>query len=291
MSAPDPSSPRTPRAGSRERRLRALAGGVPAAGVLGVLLTGFVPVRGAALAAGALVAAAALLTLARALVVAERSRRAVEESVDLLHAELGTVRDEGVKDAVTDLLNRRGLLLLGHQVLESARRSGGAVHACVVEVTPGVLLGARAVRADELRGQREQDWRAAATALRSATRASDVVAREGEGRFLVLGPGAGLHAQELERRVRVGLAQQRLGVGAGGGEAVPRLAVEVGAAVLAPWDDGGVADLLVRAEQSLAQRRALRRSTPQHGWGRRRGDRSAPGGTGGGASGTERPGA
>ena len=97
-----------------------------------------------------------------------------------------------------------------------------------------------------------------------------IVAREGEGRFVVLGPGAGLHAQELERRIRVGLAQSRL---AGGGERAPRLAVEAGAAVLAPWDEGGVSDLLVRAEQALAQRRALRRSVPQHGWGRRRSDR------------------
>jgi hypothetical protein len=53
------------------------------------------------------------------------------------------------------------------------------------------------------------------------------------------------------------------------------LSVEAGAAVLAPWDEGGVSDLLVRAEQALAQRRALRRSTPQHGWGRRRSDRGA----------------
>nr|WP_246314518.1 diguanylate cyclase [Kineococcus aurantiacus] len=108
--------------------------------------------------------------------------------------------------------------------------------------------------------------------MRGATRTSDVVAHEGGGRFVVLGPGSGLHAQELERRIRVGLAQGRL---TGGGQRAARLSVEAGAAVLAPWDEGGLSDLLVRAEQALAQRRALRRSTPSHGWGRRRNDRAA----------------
>ncbi|NAZ88789.1 hypothetical protein GTR00_22240, partial [Kineococcus sp. T90] len=202
---------------------------------LGVGLAGAVAPHGAAVVAAVLVAALALGALAAALTVAVRSWRAAEDSVARLRDELGSARDESVKDPVTDLLNRRGLLLLGHQVLESARRSGGAVHACVVEVSPGVVLGALAARPEELRAHREEAWRSVAAALRAATRTSDVVAREDEGRFLVLGPGAGLHAQELERRVRVGLAQQRLGAG-GAGAGAPRLAVEVGAAVLAPWD-------------------------------------------------------
>ncbi|WP_432506723.1 GGDEF domain-containing protein [Kineococcus arenarius] len=287
MSAPHP-RPRPYRSGDPSgapgRRWWVLPVGVPALGVLGVLLGGLVPARGPALAVAALAAAAALSVLARALVVAARGRRDVEDALGRVRAELGAARDESVKDEATDLLNRRGLELLGHQVLESARRSGGAVHACVVEVAPGVVLGSVSQRAEDLRGQREADWRAVAAALRSATRSSDVLARQEEGRFLVLGPGAGLHAQELERRVRVGLAQQRLGAGAGAGaEAPPRLAVEVGAAVLAPWDDGGVGELLLRAEQSLAQRRALRRSVPQGGWGRRRSDHRT-------SDSTERPG-
>ena len=261
--APHPSQhPSLP--GSRDRRWWALAAGVPAAGALGVGLVGLVAPHGAAVVAAVLVAALALGALAAALTVAVRSWRAAEDSVARLRAELDAARDESVKDPVTDLLNRRGLLLLGHQVLESARRSGGAVHACVVDVSPGVVLGALAARPDDLRAHYEQEWRAVATALRAATRTSDVVAREDEGRFLVLGPGAGLHAQELERRVRVGLAQQRPGAPEALASA-PRTAVEVGAAVLAPWDEGGVGDLLVRAEQSLAQRRALRRSAPLHG--------------------------
>jgi len=247
--------------------------GLPLLGAVAVGVAAAVPPRGVALVALAVAALVVAGALAAALSGAVRARRTAEASLADLVAELDAARDERVKDDVTGLLNRQGLLLLGNQVLESARRSGGAVHACVVEVTPGVVLGAGPQTPEDLRTRREGEWQAVGAALRGATRTSDVVCREDEGRFLVLGPGAGLHAQELERRVRVGLAQGRL---AGGGDRSARMSVEVGAAVLAPWDDGDVTELLVRAQQSLSQRRALRRSAPQHGWGRRRADKSAP---------------
>lgn len=247
--------------------------GLPLLGALAVGATALVAPREVAVVALAIAALVVAAALAVALVAAERARRAAVAVAADLVAELEAARDERVKDEVTGLLNRQGLLLLGNQVLESARRSGGAVHACVVEVTPGVVLGAGPRTPEDLRRRREGEWQAAGVALRGATRTSDVVSREDEGRFLVLGPGAGLHAQELERRVRVGLAQGRL---AGGGDRSSRMSVEVGAAVLAPWDEGDVTELLVRAEQSLSQRRALRRSAPQHGWGRRRADKAAP---------------
>lgn len=259
---------------------------VPAAGVLATAVTAtLAPVTTTLLVA--LVCALVLAgVLAVALAVAHRAHQEAERAADSLVSALEHARDENVNDVVTGLLNRRGLMLVGNQVLESARRSGGAVHACIIEVTPGVQIGGVARTPEQQRAQREAEWAAAAGSLRAATRTSDVVARVDEGRFIVLGPGAGLHAQELERRMRVGLAQERLQVAAaspstgspvaaGGGARSARLAVEAGAAVLAPWDEGGVTDLLVRAEQALAQRRALRRSAPQHGWGRRRSDRSA----------------
>lgn len=257
---------------------------VPVVGVLATAVTATVaPVTTTLLVAlGCALALAGIL--AAALAVAHRAHREAERAADSLVSALEHARDENVNDVVTGLLNRRGLMLVGNQVLESARRSGGAVHACIIEVTPGVQVGGVVRSADEQRRQQEAEWAAAAGSLRAATRTSDVVARVDEGRFIVLGPGAGLHAQELERRMRVGLAQERLQVAAvspapdptaGGGARSGRLSVEAGAAVLAPWDEGGVTDLLVRAEQALAQRRALRRSTPQHGWGRRRADRSA----------------
>ena len=255
----------------------AAAAGVLALAAVGAVATAALASTTAALAVALAGALLLVLLLGAALAAAARAHREAEDAVESLLLALESARDESVSDETTGLLNRRGLLLVGRQVLESARRSGGAVHACVVEVTPAVQLGGPAPGSQELREQREHREAAVAAALRGATRTSDVVARDDEGRFLVLGPGAGLHAQELERRVRVGLAQHRLQDRAQGegGDRSARMAVEVGAAVLAPWDEGQVADLLVRAEQALAQRRALRRSTPVHGWGRRRNDRSA----------------
>ncbi|MEZ0164258.1 diguanylate cyclase [Kineococcus sp. LSe6-4] len=268
--APAPATARRP--GSPVRGRAAALVLVPVTGAVAVVLAAVLAPTPVVLLVALVAVGALALTLAVALAVTVRAHREAERSAGSLLAALEAARDETVQDPVTGLLNRRGLVLVGHQVLESARRSGGAVHACVVEVTPGVQLGAGSRSVEEVRAAREAEWAAAATALRAATRTSDVVAREGEGRFVVLGPGAGLHAQELERRLRVGLAQGRL---AGGGDRTARLAVEAGAAVLAPWDEGGVSDLLVRAEQALAQRRALRRSVPAHGWGRRRSDRGA----------------
>jgi len=247
--------------------------GVPVLGAAGIGLAAVLApddVTAVALVVAALVVVGAL---AVALGAAHRARRAAEHVVDDLLAALDSARGESVRDEATGLLNRRGILLIGTQVLESARRSGGAVHTCVVEVLPGARLG-NPLSAEELAAEQHQEWAATAVALKAATRSADVVAHDEGNRFVVLGPGSGLHAQELERRVRVGLAQGRLEAG---GDRTRRLAVEVGAAVLAPWDEGDVADLLVRAEQSLLQRRALRRSTPQHGWGRRRNDRAETG--------------
>ena len=284
-SAPGPQPPLHPRRAGGDaggRSWTAVLVAVPAVGVLAsAVAAALAPATVALLVAlGCALALAGVLALA--LAAAHRAHREAERAAGALLSALEAARGENVDDAVTGLLNRRGLMLVGNQVLESARRSGGAVHACVVEVTPAVRLGGPAPTPEQAHHQREAEWAATAVALRAATRTSDVVARTEEGRFVVLGPGAGLHAQELERRVRVGLAQERLQVAAAGvpapaegGERLARLSVEVGAAVLAPWDEGAVPELLVRAEQALAQRRALRRSTPQHGWGRRRADRSA----------------
>ncbi|NAZ83836.1 diguanylate cyclase, partial [Kineococcus sp. R8] len=243
--------------------------GVPVLGATGIGLASVLAPEAVATVSIVIAALVVVTALAVALGAAHRARRAAEHVVDDLLAALDSARGESVRDEATGLLNRRGVLLIGTQVLESARRSGGAVHACIVEVVPGARLG-NVLSEEELALEQRREWAATAVALKAATRSADVVAHDDGQRFIVLGPGSGLHAQELERRVRVGLAQGRLEAG---GDRSRRLGVEVGAAVLAPWDDGDVPDLLLRAEQSLVQRRALRRSAPQHGWGRRRQDK------------------
>ena len=248
-------------------------------------LTGTAALLAAALLSGTAAAQTLVLVvlgvvvalLATALHASRSARTAAQEVVADLAAALESARDASVVDEATGLLNRHGVVLVAGHLLESARRGGGAVHCCVVEVTPATVLGdgrsgepAGTARLERLAALRA----AAATALRSATRSADVLGCDESGRFLVVGPGTGLHAQELERRVRAGLAEQRHAERTAGAPATAaeRQTVDVGAALLAPWDDGDVADLLARAEKALAQRRALRSSAPPSGWGRRRAD-------------------
>ncbi|MFB9378227.1 GGDEF domain-containing protein [Kineococcus gynurae] len=244
--------------------LSAVLAGGPRALVPAVLLAV------AFLALGALTVTLGLLGGAR------RSLRSSEELCGELFATLAAARGQSVHDDETDLLNRAGLDLIGTQVLEAARRSGGAVHACVVEIGAGTPADPTVpVPTPE---QRRADRVATAEVLRRATRSSDVLARDGGDHYLVLGPGSGLHAQELERRVRVGLAQHRLSqrstTAVEGGVRQLRPTVEVGTSMLAPWDEGGVAELVAGAELALQRRRALR-AEPGAGTsaaGRRRGD-------------------
>ncbi len=153
-----------------------------------------------------------------------------------------------VVDDLTGCFNTHGLELLGDHVLQLVRRQSGALHCAVVEVE-GVApvldaLGPRAV---------EEVLVAVSEALRGATRGSDVVGRSGEVSFVVVGPGGGMGALDLERRLRGALLQ------------APPLSlrewpctVVVGVGQLQPWDSGGIPEVVARADEDLGLRRALR---------------------------------
>ncbi len=196
-----------------------------------------------AVAVAAVLAAVAVGALALAAWRVHRARTQEE-----LLAERERTAALSVVDDLTGCFNTHGLHLFGEHVLALARRQSGAMHCAVVEVE-GVApvldaLGAPAV---------EEVLVAVSEALRAVTRGSDVVCRSGEVTFLVVGPGTGMGALDLERRLRGTLLQ------------APPLSlrewpctVVVGVGQMQPWDSGGVPEVVAIADEDLGLRRALR---------------------------------
>jgi diguanylate cyclase (GGDEF)-like protein len=154
-----------------------------------------------------------------------------------------------VQDDMTGLLNRRGLAMVGEQVVAAARRSGNAVHCVFVDVD-----GLKDVndRFGHLAGDRV--LLAVADAVRLSVRGGDVVARWGGDEFCVLGPGPGTAPVDLENRIVARVQEMPP-------EDVPSWLprVSAGSAMLAPWDDGDLASLLDQADREMYRRRSLRR--------------------------------
>ncbi|MEO7980276.1 MAG: GGDEF domain-containing protein [Sporichthyaceae bacterium] len=167
--------------------------------------------------------------------------------------ELASARTEAesaaVRDHLTGLANRRGLAMVGGQMVEQARRQGDAVHCIFVDID-----GLKRVNDAMGHAIGDEVIVAVAEALRAATRATDVVARWGGDEFCVVGPGAGMAPLELERRVRDGVVLT---------DEVPAevwpVRVSAGGAMLAPWDSGTLETLLGKADQEMYLRRSLRK--------------------------------
>ena len=194
------------------------------------------------LGAGAVVTAAG--------VMATVSRRRITERLGELAA---TAEQASVRDPLTGLVNRKGLSMMGQQIVETARRSGDAVHCVYIDID-------QLRHVNEVLGTESGDEVvvAIADALRSVTRGTDIVARWGGDEFCVIGPGPGMSPMELERRLRERVLLS------------PPVPVDVwepkvcaGGAMLAPWDSGTLDTLLGKADQEMYLRRALRRGGPR----------------------------
>jgi diguanylate cyclase (GGDEF)-like protein len=156
-----------------------------------------------------------------------------------------------VEDDLTGLLNRRGIALVGDQIVAAARRSGNAVHCVFLDVD-----GLKDVNDRLGHAAGDRVLLAVADAIRLAVRSGDVVARWGGDEFCVVGPGPGTAPIDLEKRV----ANKILDLPP---ENVPGWVPQVsaGSAMLAPWDDGDLASLLDQADREMYRRRGLRRES------------------------------
>jgi diguanylate cyclase (GGDEF)-like protein len=171
-----------------------------------------------------------------------RSRQEVDEA-------LAFAQDATVHDPLTGLANRKGLGMLGAQILETARRRGDAVYCMFLDVD-----GLARVNTELGHAAGDDVLLTVAEALSRSTRATDAVARWGDDEFVVVGPGTGLAPLEMERRVRARCLEN---------SPLPRdqwaARISAGGAVLEPWDDGDVDSLLRQADREMHLRRALRR--------------------------------
>jgi diguanylate cyclase (GGDEF)-like protein len=154
-----------------------------------------------------------------------------------------------VRDHLTGLANRRGLAMVGGQMVEQARRQGDAVHCLFVDID-----GLKRVNDALGHAVGDEVIVAVAEALRAATRGTDVVARWGGDEFCVVGPGPGMAPLELERRVRDGVV-----LASDVPAEVWPVRVSAGGAMLAPWDSGTLETLLGKADQEMYLRRSLRK--------------------------------
>jgi diguanylate cyclase (GGDEF)-like protein len=189
---------------------------------------------------GALVLVGSLATVAHSRI--GRGRREVDQA-------LAFAQDATVHDPLTGLANRRGLSMLGAQILETARRRGDAVYCMFLDVD-----GLARINTELGHSAGDDILLTVSEALARSTRATDAVARWGDDEFVVVGPGTGLAPLEMERRVRARCLES---------SPVPRdkwaARISAGGAVLEPWDDGDVESLLRQADREMQLRRALRR--------------------------------
>jgi diguanylate cyclase (GGDEF)-like protein len=172
-------------------------------------------------------------------------------SLDIASRAVDRALAAATEDAATGLSNRRGLVLLGRELVAVARRTNDAVHCSFIDVD-----GLKSVndRLGHEAGDAVID--AVADALRVCSRETDVVARWGGDEFVIVGLGVGVPPLDLERRVCAQLRHSHPE-----DDTVQSVSISVGRAMLEPWDTGDLDRMLWLADRDMYVRRALKGRT------------------------------
>jgi diguanylate cyclase (GGDEF)-like protein len=158
------------------------------------------------------------------------------------------VEEMATTDALTGVLNRRGLDLVLPRVLSSSARFDSTVYVCFVDVDG--LKSANDTYGHDFGDQVLQN---VARALEGSIRVGDVLARWGGDEFVIVGLGTATSCELIESRIREHVRD--CGIDPAKWPGVVSTGCAGGAA-----DPDSIAALISRADQDMYRRRAERRS-------------------------------
>jgi diguanylate cyclase (GGDEF)-like protein len=170
-------------------------------------------------------------------------------SLDIAAVALDRAVRAATEDVMTGLSNRRGLALLGTELVALGRRQSDAVHCSFLDVD-----GLKAVNDRYGHDEGDRVILEVSHAIRAVSRDTDVVARWGGDEFVVVGLGVGVPPLDLERRVADRVARENPS-----DAALAHVRISVGRAMLEPWDSGDLERLLWLADKDMYVRRERQR--------------------------------
>lgn len=191
-----------------------------------------------------------LLAMLAATVVSVVLHTMRTDTLRVLGSALMSAEAQAVRDPLTGLLNRRGMAVVGEEVLALAKRGREPLSCTFIDID-----GLKEVNDHHGHEMGDAVIVAVAESLHAVFREADVVARWGGDEFVILAMGAGPRVEDLERRL-----EQRLGDADVVIAGKWRPAVSCGRVVHMPYQDESVEDITERADQEMYRRRRLRRA-------------------------------
>lgn len=172
------------------------------------------------------------------------------DTLQAMGSALLSAEAQAVRDPLSGLLNRRGLAVVGDEVLALARRAREPLCCTFVDID-----GLKRVNDDHGHDVGDSVIVEVAETLLSVFREADVIARWGGDEFVVLAMGSGPRIEDVERRLRRRLAE----TGFGGGEHW-QPSLSCGRVVHMPWQDETLDQITERADREMYRLRRLRRA-------------------------------